>query len=218
MKTKRVLYVVLMLLPLVMTLAALPLLPEQIPAHYGPDNVVTRWGSKYETLVFPAMSILFGLLMLLIARAAGKQENGGGNNARICMTAGAWGLVLFNGMTAYFLGTDFAQLEDLSQAAVDLDSLMWSVLGVGLIVLGNIMPRTKRNSLLGLRTVWSMSSEQAWKKSQRFGGIVSMVSGAAVIAVCLAADGTLCTVACLGILLAMAAADVSYSYLAAKDR
>ena len=40
-------YYVIMFLPLIVTLEALPFLPEQIPAHYGFDNKVDRWGSKY---------------------------------------------------------------------------------------------------------------------------------------------------------------------------
>ena len=40
-----ILYVFLMLLPLILTLAALPHLPEEIPAHYGFSGQVDRWGS-----------------------------------------------------------------------------------------------------------------------------------------------------------------------------
>lgn len=61
MKTKKWLYYTLML-PLAATLIALPLLPDQIPAHYGADNQVDRWGSKYESLIFPLLTILFGFL------------------------------------------------------------------------------------------------------------------------------------------------------------
>lgn len=50
-------YYVIMFLPLIVTLAALPFLPEQIPAHYGFDNKVNRWGSKYEALLFPIVTI-----------------------------------------------------------------------------------------------------------------------------------------------------------------
>ena len=35
---------------------------DQIPAHYGADNQVDRWGSKYESLIFPLLTILFGFL------------------------------------------------------------------------------------------------------------------------------------------------------------
>ena len=39
------------------------------------------------------------------------------------------------------------------------------------------MPKLKLNSVIGLRTKWSMSSEGAWRKSQRAGGIVLMITG-----------------------------------------
>lgn len=47
MKKKKIVYI-LMYLPLVVALIALPYLPEKIPAHYGFDNQVDRWGSKSE--------------------------------------------------------------------------------------------------------------------------------------------------------------------------
>ena len=63
MKISRCIFRILWILPLTAVLIALPLLPEQIPAHYGIDGQVDRFGSKYETLIFPAITITFGLLM-----------------------------------------------------------------------------------------------------------------------------------------------------------
>ena len=51
-------------LPLAVVLIALQFLPELIPAHYDMNNQVTRWGSKYETLIFPVITVLFGYFML----------------------------------------------------------------------------------------------------------------------------------------------------------
>lgn len=74
MKAKKITYAVLMLLPLAVTAVALLFLPEQIPAHYGAGMAVDRWGSKYETLLFPLETAGFGLLMILLAKLAGKVE------------------------------------------------------------------------------------------------------------------------------------------------
>ena len=60
MKIRKIVYFILMFLPLAVILIALPYLPEKIPAHYGFDNQVDRWGSKYEALLFPVVSILMG--------------------------------------------------------------------------------------------------------------------------------------------------------------
>ena len=103
MKRRKMILYILMLLPLVVTAAALPFLPDEIPAHYGADNQVTRWGSKYETLVFPAITIIFGLVMLGIGKYAAKQEREGDNNEKLSLLAGIMGLVIFNAMTLYFL-------------------------------------------------------------------------------------------------------------------
>lgn len=216
MKTNKTLYILLMLLPLVITLAALPYLPEQIPAHYDFHNQVTRWGSKYELLVMPALTIVLGLFMLWMANVTRKQEGEGENNYKLCILSGMLGMAAFAGMTLYFLAASFWQLEDLDDMPVELNSLLWSMLGLMLILLGNVMPKAKRNSLLGLRTKWSLSSDEAWKKSQRFGGISAMVCGGAMILLSFVLRGMSCTLVCLVLLIAMAVVDTVFSYYAAK--
>lgn len=64
MKIKKTVCYILMYLPLVIVLIALPYLPEKIPAHYGFDNQVDRWGNKYEALLFPIISLLMGYFLL----------------------------------------------------------------------------------------------------------------------------------------------------------
>ena len=54
MKNKKLLtalYIILMLLPLIAVVVAYPFLPDKIPAHYGMNNQVTRWGNKSETFM-----------------------------------------------------------------------------------------------------------------------------------------------------------------------
>lgn len=217
MKVNKTLYILLLLLPLVITLAALPYLPDQVPGHYNIHNQVDRWGSKYEMLITPAITIVFGLGMLPIARLAGKQEGEGENNYKITLFTSMLCMGLFTAMTLYFLYAAFTRTQDLDTLEVSMDSLLWLLMGGFLILSGNIMPKAKKNSFLGLRTTWSMSSDVAWKKSQRFGGISAILCGAAMILVSLVLRGMLCTLLCLMLLVAMVVLDVVYSYHAAKN-
>ena len=169
MKKKMVVFYSLMFLPLVVVLIALQFLPEQIPAHYDMNNQVTRWGSKYETLIFPVITVLFGYFMLAMAKLSSKQEENGSNNKNVCIVTGIVSLALFNAMTVYFLYADFNSIENLSSIALDLNQLVFGLLGVAMIILGNIMPKLRMNSVVGLRSVWSMKNETTWKKGQRFG-------------------------------------------------
>lgn len=216
MKTKKSLYYFLMILPLVLTLLALPFLPDQIPAHYDISNQVDRWGSKFETLILPVMVVLFGGFMLLMAKYASKQEKSGRNNEKICITAGLSTLVLFNGMTLYFLYTAFRQVESLSALTFDINQLVFCILGLSLMIMGNVMPKLRMNALIGLRTSWSMENEVTWKKSQRFGGISFILAGLVMMMVSCFVRGLSCGLWCLGILLAVTAVDVFYTYRVAK--
>ena len=94
---------VLMFLPLVITLMILPHLPNQIPAHYGFDGQVDRWGSKYETLVVPLLAVITGGILLLAAKFAGKAEDGGQNNRRVTLLGSIIALLVFNAMTLFSL-------------------------------------------------------------------------------------------------------------------
>ena len=162
MKTKKLLYGVLMYLPLLATVIAMPFLPDQIPAHYGIDGQVTRWGSKYETLIFPVITVLFGLFMLAMSKLSARQEGTGRNNEKVTIVTGLLSLALFNAMTGYFLYTDFHKVEDLGSVAVEPTQMIFGILGVIMLIVGNIMPKARMNSFIGVRTPWSMKNEITW--------------------------------------------------------
>ena len=88
MNKKKILYFALMFLPLLITVIALPFLPEQIPAHYNFAGEVDRIGSKFEMLIFPLCTIGMGYFMLWMAKIAAKQEENGNNNEKIVFYTG----------------------------------------------------------------------------------------------------------------------------------
>lgn len=216
MKTKKIIFYILMFLPLVVVLIALQFLPEQIPAHYDFDNQVTRWGSKYEALIFPVITVLLGYFMLGMAKFSSKQEENGRNNENVCIVAGIVSLALFNAMTGYFLYTDFHSIENLSSIALDINQLLFGLLGVLMIISGNIMPKLRMNSIAGLRTIWSMKNETTWKKSQRFGGISFIIGGVIIIIVCLLTKGVSCFWWAMGIVAILLVVDTFYTYTLSK--
>lgn len=214
MKAKKAVFYILMFLPLAAVIISLALLPDQIPAHYNHNNQADRWGSKYETLILPAFTVLFGLFMLGMSKLAAKHEKtGGSSNEGVCIIVGIVTLALFNAMTGFFLYTAFNEIENLSSVTVDINRLVFGLLGLSMIIVGNIMPKLRKNSLIGVRTSRSMKSEALWKKSQRFGGICFMVGGLAIVAVSVLTKGTVCTAVSLAIIVVIAAVSAVYTYL-----
>jgi len=167
--------VALVLATFVITGFFLTLAPDQIPVHYNIHGEIDRWGSKYEFLLFPAISLVFGGFMAWTARYTGKK--GEEFNEKVVTTMTIMVLILFNCIFAFFMwkSVDVASLSDgLGDAGAKAMLLM---LTISFVPLGNILPKTTRNSLVGLRTKWSMADDVCWQKSQRFGGFLMVASG-----------------------------------------
>jgi uncharacterized membrane protein len=93
-KYKTALYV-LMLVPFLMSAAAFGFLPERIPAHYGFDGIVTRYGSRWEVFIGPVLYSACGLFMILMGRFAKKQEPDGDNNEKVIIISGIVLMLLY---------------------------------------------------------------------------------------------------------------------------
>lgn len=192
-----------LLLGLALVLAALPFLPDPIPVHYNAAGAVNRWGSKYEMLVFPGIMLPFGALWLGTCRIC---RGFGETSERIMLLSGAAMFAVFDLMAAYFLYAGFRQAERLSDIPLDLHQLLCGVCGLGLIALGNWMPKLREPGPVGLRTPWSVKNTAVWRKCQRFGGWSFAAAGAASIAAALLAPGAWCR---LWTTLALAAAGIA---------
>ena len=212
MKVKKIVFYGLMFLPLISALIALQFLPEQIPAHYGLNNQVTRWGSKYEALIVPIVTAVLGYFFLGIAKVAAKQEENGNNNENVCIVAGIVTLIIFNAMTGYVLYAGFNEIENLSSSKFDVNQLLFGILGIAMIIIGNIMPKLRMNAVTGLKTKWSTKNEMTWKKSQRFGGISYIIGGIVIVVICFFVQGIYCFLSTLGIIAILLVIDVFYTY------
>ena len=99
-KLWRTLFYILMGLPLVVTLAALLVLPAEIPVHYNAAGEVNRWGSKYEMLFLSLITLLMGAFLLKVSQWSGRKAPG---NRTAVLAIGCGALLVFNVMTVVFL-------------------------------------------------------------------------------------------------------------------
>lgn len=178
-----------MLICVVGTVIFLTLSPDQIPAHYNLAGEVDRFGSKYENLLWPAFAVGMGVFFLLMARAPRKK--GDRNSEKIMMITGVCTLIFFTLLGFYFM-IKALKYDPAAAPELGIDGIYkFESIGIGviLVVLGNIMPKMRRNSMIGLRTKWSMANDNVWQKSQRFGGIASVIAGLIMIILALFLPG-----------------------------
>ena len=176
MKTnfKKVLLIIFIFLPLIITLISLNYLPDLIPAHYGFNGEVTRWGSKYESLILPIMCVVICIISLICTNyAAKKPENK--NNIKSLNACTIVLAITFNVLTISFLISDFNKITNINNAFSS--KLIYMALGIGFIILGNYLPKCKRNNFIVIRTSLTLSNDDIWFKTHRFGGKVFVVFG-----------------------------------------
>lgn len=184
MKVKKSLYITLAalaVLPIIVIVAALFQMPYEVPMHYGADMIVDRFGSKYETLLFPVITVISGLIVLLFAHIAGKSEKNGVNNKRITLIFGNCLLAVQNILLYYITYMQLNNVVYIPDVPINLIQVIFLLIGVLFIIMGNLMPKLRMNSLVGLRTRWSMKNETAWKKSQLYSGICLIITGFVMI-------------------------------------
>lgn len=126
------------------------------------------------------------------------------------------GLGIFNLLTFFFLYTSYHQVEDLSRTPVDINQLIYGALGFFMILMGNYMPKLRKNGMVGLRTSWSMKNEITWKKCQHFGGISFLIAGILIMISCFFTKGLYCVLWSSIILVIVVILDILYSWRIAQ--
>ena len=174
------LYITLYSLTVICILATsllLSVMPDTVPLHYNFAGEVDRFRSKYEFLIMHLITLVLTYILLITAKNQGKKEQK--NSEKILVLIAIYSLVFFSIIQFFF------QYKTLNYTnkPLSLDALKFITIMIGLfqIVFGNIMPKLRRNSFIGLRTSWSMSNDVVWQKSQRFAGISSVIVGIFVI-------------------------------------
>ena len=85
-----------------------------------------------------------------------------------------------------------------------------AAVGILLAVLGNFLGKVTRNFFVGIRTPWTLASDEVWYKTHRLGGKLFVLAGLAVFVLSLAGAGPIAVGVVIG---AAALISVVASYL-----
>lgn len=206
-------------LPAAITGVALYYMEDSVPMHSDLAGNIDRWGSKYENLIFPIMIVLMTLFWQAMRRhylkKAVREETEKARaealgNATVLFWVALGMALLFTAMQCGFLYADLTVVGD-SGSDFDVGKIVNVGMGMLLMVLGNVMPKTRRNGMVGVRTVWSMENDRTWAASNRFGGKVLMGAGAVIACAGFLCSGLVGTLVLLVVLLGAAAWIIAYS-------
>lgn len=156
-------------------------LPARVPTHFDLYGHPDAWMSKP---IGATLLLGFGVVTWLLVRfGAAILPHGMRERLRASPVSAAALLT-----TALFAALHLLVLWAAMNNAASIGRPLGLALGAYWIVLAQVLPRVRRNPILGIRTAWTLTSDENWARTHRFASATFTLGGiVAVLAAILAA-------------------------------
>jgi uncharacterized membrane protein len=147
-----------------------PELPRMVPSHWNAqgeiDGYMTKpWGVFLLPLLTLVIYVMFFLLPLISPHGFRMEKFN--NIVRLFQFV----MVLFMG------GISMTTLLAARGDAVPVENIAMTGVGLLLLVLGNYMGKLQKNFFIGIRTPWTLASDEVWGRTHRLGGWTFSAAG-----------------------------------------
>jgi uncharacterized membrane protein len=169
---RKALYVafIIVLLQFFVAIYLYPSMPDAMAIHWNVQGEADGYGSKLVGLfLIPAIELVLIPIFLVLPRIDPKASQGE------LMGSYDWFIMIFTFYMAYVFG--LSVVWNLGYR-FDLLRLLVPMLGVMFIGVGEILGKVEMNWFMGIRTPWTLSSQQVWTETHRLGGKLFKISGA----------------------------------------
>jgi len=190
---------VVMLLPILIGLVLWNRLPEMIPSHWNINGEIDGWCSKaFAVFGFPCMLLGIHWICVLVSSADPKHQN---YHPSMLM------LVLWICPVISLVLNTLVYCAALGYS-LRVEILMPLLVGLGFIIVGNLLPKCRQSYTMGIKLPWTLASEENWNKTHRLGGKLWVAGGVLTMATAFLGSFWLLLV----VLLVMVAVPTIYSY------
>lgn len=143
-------------------------MPETLPSHWGFNNKIDGYSSKFTTLITTPLLLIF-LNIFSCFMLDNDPKNKDKNNFVITIGKATIPLV----MLITFVISVFYGLGKKINVMVIISIFV----GFLLILIGNYLPKTKRNYTVGIKLPWTLNSDENWNKTHRLAGYFFILGG-----------------------------------------
>ena len=166
----RIVAVVLVVLAFALPLLTWDALPEEIPSHWNAAGEVDGYMTKgWGTLLMPSMMLVVTLLMWAVPLIDPLRAN-----IETFRTEYEWFIVLMDAFLLVIQGQIIAWALGYE---ISPNAIIPVAIGVLFIYIGWMLRRARRNFFVGIRTPWTLMSDEVWDKTHRLGGVLFMLAG-----------------------------------------
>lgn len=196
-------------------LALFPQLPDIVPTHWDAAGNVDGWSGRMATLGLDLLPL--GLLALFYALPKIDPRR----KAYERMGSFYTGVVTL--FTVFLIcmtwTTELTVFGIIPQNESPIGIFTGVTVGIGLMLLGNYLPKVKRNYSFGCKTPWALDNDQNWRLTHRFGGVAMVLAGLVTVVSGLFSRqmGGTAVVLLLAAVIGSSLATYAYSYLVFRN-
>jgi len=147
-----------------------PSLPEQIPTHWNAQGHVDGYMKKsIGVIIMPAMAVFTYIIMKLIPVISPK----GFRTDKFSDVMGVLQVTLVGFMSIIAI----LVLLEARGLNVRINEMITAGVGLLFVIIGNYLGKVRKNFFIGIRTPWTLASDEVWNRTHRIGGRLFMLSG-----------------------------------------
>lgn len=160
----------LILLSFIISIYFYPLVPESMATHWNSEGEADGYMSKFWGLFFmPLLMTGLALFYLAIPRIDPMKIN------ILKFKKYPEKFVIF--LIFFLLAVHLQTLLWNTGIRINLSAVLPAGVGVLFYYIGILMQNSERNWFLGIRTPWTLSSDNVWKKTNQLGGKLFKAAG-----------------------------------------
>ncbi|MFY2249354.1 SdpI family protein [Priestia megaterium] len=162
------------LLTLVAWLIALPHLPATMPIHWGANGEADGFATKINAMILTVgIMVLIYFVIAFVPRIDPRKEN----YKYFSKTYN----ILLNAVLLLFFFVNMSTILQGLGYNVPMSYIAPIMAGLVFIIIGNYLQRVRSNYFMGIRTPWTLSNENVWKKTHRLSGKLFFIGGLLIL-------------------------------------
>lgn len=159
------------LLPILAGVILWDRLPETMATHFGTSSADGFSSRAFAVFGLPLIMLGVHLLCAFVTAADPRKKN---------ISPKMYSLVLWLAPVISLIAAAAIYAWNLGYK-VDITYVVQLLAGVGVLIVGNLLPKARQNYTIGIKTPWALANEENWNRTHRLAGWLWMAGGLVIL-------------------------------------
>ncbi len=172
MKKIFIILTLLYLVPIIFGVIMYAKLPNMMPIHWNVNGEINGYISKHIfVFAFPIVGYLFNVFLVYITEKNIKDKKSMSKMINL----------LYFILPFIVLGAMSFTYSAALGYNINIERVVFIPVGIIFILIGNYLPKTRANGVIGIRIPTTLKSEENWRITHRFAGRLYIVAGVLIM-------------------------------------